>query len=81
MRAPSPPWVGVEEAGWVVGYRSGRLAVGMEKPEVCWMIQMRRRLGYWEEWERSEAAEVGAEELLPSLVPDCPVWQASWDHG
>ena len=63
----------MEEAGWVVGYRSGRLAVGMEKPEVCCMIQMRRTLGYWEEWEKSEAVEVGAEELLPSLVPDCPV--------
>ena len=45
------------------------------------MIQMRRTLEYWEEWEKSEAVEVGVEELLPSLVPDCPVWQASWDHG
>ena len=45
------------------------------------MIQMRRILGYWEEWEKSEAVEVAAEELLPSLALDCPVWQASWDQG
>ena len=49
----------------------------MEKPEVCWMIQKRWRLGYSEEWEKSEAAEVAAdgggaeEEQIPGEEDAC----------